>query len=647
MNIKLKHIALGTLMCVAFTNAQDQEISKANDTYNDYAFMDAIGSYEGLLKKGYTKEEIYKNLGNSHYMNAEYKSASNWYEKLFQIEGSQQYTDEMYRYAQSLKSLEDYSGSDQWMRKLEAIKSSDNRAAKFENNVNYLSEIDKASGRYQVKSLSINSKESDYAPSFLGDQLIFSTARDTGLTGNHIHKWNNKPFSNIYQASLSGNDQYVNASGFSKALNTKAHESSAVFTKDGKTVYFTRNNDTKGNFSRDKDGVSRLKLYRGTLQGDSWTNITELPFNSDNYSVAHPALSPSEDKLYFASDMAGTLGASDIFVVDINSNGGFGVPKNLGSIVNTESRETFPFVSEDNLLYFASDGHPGLGGLDVFATELTAKNGDYQVKNIGRPVNSKEDDFSFVINGTTKKGFFASNRDGGKGDDDIYAFTESEPLAFKCESALTGIVKNKENGTILPNATVRLLNQSGKQMATTVADAQGKFNMPLDCDISELTAIASMSKFEEGRELFTPEQQGSQVELLLTPIKVVVAPREELAKALSLRIIYFDFDKDFIRSSDARPELDRVVDFMNQHPTIKVAIESHTDSRGNDSYNQELSDRRANSTMDYIISKGISSQRLTAKGYGESQLTNSCSNGSACDETQHDLNRRSEFVIQQ
>ncbi len=644
MNIKLKHIALGALMCVTFTNAQEKQIKKASDTFNNYAFMDAIGSYESLVKKGYTEQQIYQNLGNANYLNAAYEAASDWYGKLHQLTDYQMSSNELYQYAQSLKSLERYAESDALMEQLEA----DGRGTKFTDARDYLAQIEKQSGRYEIKNLSVNSKESDYGPSFLAEQLIFVTARDTGLVQNNIHKWNNKSFSNIYKARLNSTDQYVEATSFSKELNTKAHESSMVFTKDGKTVYFTRNNDTKGDFTRDKSGVTRLKLYRAELENGSWSNTTVLPFNNDAYSVAHPALSPDEDLLYFASDMEGSLGASDIFVVDINADGSYGTPKNLGSSINTEGRETFPFVSEDNVLYFASDGHPGLGGLDVFATDLSIENDAYEIVNVGKPVNGKMDDFSYIINSTSQKGFFASNREGGVGDDDIYRFEQTKPLKFKCNSSLSGIVKNTENGSVLPNALVQLFDSDGKEIAQMLADSEGKFSLPFDCAQSELTAVATLDEFAEGRKIFVPTKEVMSITLQLEPEKRLVAAGEDVGKYLNLPMIYFNFDKSDIRS-DAQLELDKVVAFMNQYPDVKIEVGSHTDSRSTDAYNLSLSERRAQATRKYLIQMGVDGARILAKGYGETQLTNDCGNvieiAIECGEAQHELNRRSEFII--
>ena len=648
MNRLHKTITISALLLTcSLAIGQEKKVQKVTDNFNNYAYAEAIESYESLLKQGYTDQEIFKNLGNANYFNANYDEAAKWYGKLFDLENQEQDSQYLYRYAQSLKSIEEYTESDKWMKKLEIAKGNDLRAKKYATNDNYLETIKENSGRYNIKNLAINSSSSDFAPSLNGKQLVFSTARDSGLFTRRIHNWNNKSFLNLYSADISENGELSNTNKLNGLLNKKTHESSTAFTKDGNTMYFTRNNSKNGKFSRDNEGVSRLKIFRAKLIDGAWTNIEELPFNNDSYSVAHPALSADESKLYFASDMEGSLGASDIFVVDINTDGSFGSPKNLGPGVNTESRETFPFITESNILYFASDGHPGLGGLDIFATNLADTQSNTTI-NLGSPINTPEDDFSLIFNEETKTGYFASNRKDGKGDDDIYSFKETEELQFEFESTLDGIVKNLENGNILPNATVTIQNADGSILASATADEKGYFNIPFKSTSKELSTVITLDDFEVGGKSFTPNKDGVTIEFLLAPMANNVAVGEDVAKYLNMPMIYFDFDKSNIRA-DAQLELDKIVAFMNEYPEVKIEIGSHTDSRGNDSYNLSLSEKRAQATRNYIIDMGIDASRLSAKGYGETQLTNNCGNYienvNECSNKQHELNRRSEFII--
>ncbi|MBO0590025.1 PD40 domain-containing protein, partial [Cellulophaga sp. E16_2] len=324
MKLKLIHIVLCMVFIGFSVKSQEKQAVKAQSKFNSFDYADAIASYEDLIKEGYSSEEVYKNIGDANYMNAQYKEAANWYGKLFELQNKDIDPEYLYRYAQTLKSLKEYDSSDVWMEKFEEIKANDGRAEKFYNEKDYLSEIQDNSGRYAIKNLQINSKESDFSPAFYENELIFSSARDSGSVTKSIHLWNRKSFLNLYKTSITENDDFTTPTKLSKTVNKKAHESSPVFTKDGQTMYFTRNNFKNGSFSRDEEGVSRLKLYKAILKEGEWTDIIALPFNGDDYSTAHPTLSADESKLYFASDRSGTLGASDIFYVTINADGSYG-----------------------------------------------------------------------------------------------------------------------------------------------------------------------------------------------------------------------------------------------------------------------------------------------------------------------------------
>ncbi|MFS4494593.1 OmpA family protein [Maribacter sp. 2308TA10-17] len=644
MNKKLRYILCGSLMVCTLVTAQDKKTKKAKESFENYSYAPAIESYENLVDKGYSEEDIFKNLGDANYQNANYGEAANWYSKLFAMEGITLDTDYMYRYAQSLKSSKEYEASDVWMQKYQAAKQADVRAKKIADNPDYMKKIENNSGRYDVKTLSLNSMASDFAPAFKGEQLVFSTARDSGTVSRNIHTWNNKPFTNLYAASSSGNGDFGPATKLS-SLNKKTHETSAVFTKDGSTVYFTRNNSENGNFSRDKDGVSRLKIYRANLSNGEWTNIVELPFNGDDYSTAHPALSPDERKLYFASDMEGTIGASDIFVVDLNEDGSIGAPKNLGNVINTEARETFPFVSASNALYFASDGHPGLGGLDVFATKIEDMDNLYVV-NVGKSVNSEQDDFSFIINEETKKGYFASNRDGGVGSDDIYGFTETEEIDLTCNTMVEGMVKDKETGGPLAGAKVAIFNSANELVSETISGDDGSFSLEGDCRDGDYKLVASKDEYDNGDKMFAvvSANDTSGVEIALEKTIKRAPVGTDLVDFLSLKPVYFDLDKADIRP-DASATILKVIEYMNHFPDIKIQIQSHTDTKAGTRYNEKLSQRRADNTVAYLISNKMDESRVSAVGFGETKLANDCTDWAKCTPEKNEENRRSEFIV--
>jgi len=626
-------------------NGQTKKAKKAKVEFENYAYQNAIESYESLVDDGYTDEQIFKNLGNANYLNAKYSEAATWYSKLFMLEDSEINADYIYRYAQSLKSTGEYTAADSWMHKFEAVKEEDLRAEKFADQPNYLEEIGKMSGRYVIENLAINSSESDFAPSLNGKNLIFSTARDTGTASRNIHQWTDKSFLNLYKATPNTNGEYLSSDKLPKSMNKKTHESSTAFTKDGTTVYFTRNNSQNGKFSRDKDGVSRLKIYQATIKGENWTNIIELPFNSDNHSAAHPALNADETKLYFASDMEGTLGESDLFVVDINSDKSFGTPKNLGDRINTESRETFPYITGKNILYFASDGHQGLGGLDIFATNIDNLE-NLKIVNIGKPVNSEEDDFSFVINETTQKGFFASNREGGKGSDDIYALTENEPIDFSCSTKVSGIVKDEVTGKPLTNVKVSIFNSQSEIIAETVSADDGSFSMDGDCNEDNYKLIASKEDYNDGDKMFRTIGANDTVgvEVVLDKTVEQAPVGTNLISFLDLEPIYFDLDKDIIRP-DASKTMEKVIAYMKQFPGLKVQVQSHTDVKAGAGYNLDLSKRRAKNTVTYLIANGIEESRISGEGFGKNKLINGCTTRDGCPDERHQENRRSEFIV--
>jgi outer membrane protein OmpA-like peptidoglycan-associated protein len=637
-NIFILTILLINSLCL---NGQEGKTKRANANFENYAFMDAIASYEDLVDNGLSDEEIYKKLGDANYMNAKYDEASEWYGKLVKLDNINLDPDYYYRYAQTLKSLGNYEESDLWMEKFQNTAPDDLRLQRFEENKQYLEKIKANSGRYAVKNLALNSSKSDFSPSFYGEEgLVFSTARDSGKALKKIHKWNKEAFLNLYTTTIDKEGNIGELTKFSKNLNTKTHESSTAFTKDRNTIYFTRNNSNNGSFSRDDEGVSRLKIYRGKLIDGKWNNIEELPFNSDDYSVAHPSLSQDEKTLYFSSDMPGTLGLSDIFKVAINDDGSFGTPQNLGKSINTEGRETFPFIHND-ILYFVSDGHPGLGGLDIFGIDLKQLD-QTKVQNLGKPLNSEQDDFSFIIN-DAGLGYFASNRDDGVGSDDIYSFLETEALDFDCYSDITGIVKDKNTKALLPDATLNIKNEQGEVIANGISDANGAFSLKAKCNEDLLNIKGTKTNFNE-HELALTSINKNNIIILLEPNTSEAKAGEDLTIKLNLAPIYFDFDKSYIRK-DATVILSKVLNYMEQYPNAKIEVRSHTDSRANDSYNISLSQRRAKATYNYLVQKGVNTSRLSYKGFGETELTNECDNNTNCSSEKHQQNRRSEFIV--
>lgn len=614
--------------------AQGSKLNKADKKYDKYSYIDAIEIYEKVAEKGYKSVELFEKLGNAYYFNGELDKASKWYGELFAL--NQEVDSEYYfRYAQALKAERNYEKSNQYME-LFAQKTNDTRAKLFQENKNYLSDIDAVSGKYTMDKTDVNSEFFDYGPTFFGKQIVFTSSRSEGNQYSKIHEWTKQNFTDLFVASIDNNGKLGSVENFSKTVNTKYNESSPVFTKDGKTMYFTRNNYNDGKKRKSDDKVIMEKIYKAELVNGEWTNIKEVPFSNDNYKTAHPALSPDEKTMYFASDMPGSFGNSDLYKVSIDSNGKFGTPENLGPTINTEGRETFPFVDADNNLFFASDGHPGLGGLDIFEAKANGNSFEKPV-NVGKPLNSPMDDFSYVTN-KDGLGFFSSNRNGGSGFDDIYTFTV-------CTHTLSGLITDIDTKEILPNAKVILFDDKMNKISETISSDKGVYSFKIECN-KKYYVRASKEEYETTEKSFGPVTKTGESKLDIE-LKRNIFPVEvgtDLAKILDVSIIYFDLDKWNIRP-DAAEDLEKIIAVMNQYPNMTIDIRSHTDSRQTHKYNELLSDRRAKSTLEFMVKNGINRNRLTAKGYGETQLVNNCSNDVPCSEAEHQKNRRSEFIV--
>lgn len=619
--------------------AQKASVAAADKNYERFAYVDAIATYERIALKGYKDEKMFQKLGNAYYFNAEFGKAEKWYGELFDM-NKDQTGEYCYRYAQCLKSIGDYKKADKILELYTKKAGNDQRAKLFANDKDYLQDIKENSGRFNIENAGINSEFSDYGTSFFGDKLIFASSREVIGASKKVFTWTNQAFTNLYASKVNSEGKLEEPVLFDNKINSKFHESTPVFTKDGKTMYFTRNNFIDGKKGKNSERVTLLKIYKATLEDNEWKNVVELPFNSNDYSVAHPALSVDDKVLYFASNMPGTLGQSDLFKVRINNDGTYSTPENLGVAINTEGRETFPFISDDNQLYFSSDGRPGLGGLDVYVSKIDEASAFGKVENIGEPINGTQDDFAFFIDTKSRIGFFTSNRSGGKGYDDIYKFSE-----IRCSQVLTGVVSDLETNIAIPNAKVSLYDKNNQFIKGTVANTSGEYHFDVECG-KTYNIRAQKNHYEANEEsIAVPKVNGkTNLPIALNKEGCELTVGVDLAKCFGIKMIYFDLDKSNIRK-DAAIDLEKILDVMIQYPQIKIDIRSHTDSRQTVKYNESLSDRRAKSTRVWLISKGIDASRLTAKGYGESQLINKCADNVDCTEEEHQLNRRSEFIV--
>lgn len=637
-----KYIALLLLVVVPMgIIAQQRTLNKAEKNFKKQSYISAMMIYERLAEKGMGSEQLYERLGDANYFNANYVKAAQWYSKRYDLKGT--FPNEfLYRYGQSLKS----AGKDKQAQEIVAQYALENPGQLRSKNLNQnlaQQSIKKGSDVFTIKNININSKYSDYSSAMKGDTLIFASARPR-TTGNQIYARTGQPFTNLYYSIKQRDGNYSTPDLYSKTSFSIFHEASPVLTTDGNTMYYTQNEVKQNRQKRAIDGL--YKIYKAVKQNGKWKSLgVQDIFAKDSARVAHAALSPDEKTLYFTSDAQGSFGQSDIFKVTVNEDGSYTSPENLGNTINTEGRESYPFVTKDNILLFASDGHPGQGGLDIFALDLSQQ-GALPV-HLSAPVNSPFDDFGLQWDRITNKGVFTSNRAKGQGDDDLYAFTNNNTFfEFDYNATMTGKVLNKANNNPIPNAIVVLYNDNGKELARTTANESGEFVFEKVQSNATYRTQATLSNYINNETATTPTlyERNLSTTIFLDQDQYKIEKGLDLATALSLRNIYFDLDEWNIRK-ETRIELEKIITVLEDNPSIKIEIGSHTDSRQSKQYNQQLSQKRAQSTLNYLVKRGINKKRLTVKGYGESQLVNQCADGIECSEQEHQQNRRSSFII--
>ena len=683
---------------IQFITAQEQDLQRAKRFFERTFYSEAIPMYEKIIQ-GNRSIEVVKNLADCYYYTNDYENAQIQYRFLMSRFKTGLEEEYFFRYSQTLKATGNYEESNAVIREY-LISTNDNEAlTNFEKENKNLENVTAIGNRFEIKNLALNTVNSEFGAVKQVQNLVFSGVKKKAGLFDKTYKWNNELYLDLLTIRIenrNSSDSIVNY--FSDELNTSLHEANAVFTKDGKTVYFTRNNYKKGKRVKNTNKISNLQIFKAELINNKWTSVVSLPFNSDDYSTEHPALSNDEKTLYFASDMPSTLGSFDIFSVSIN-DGNYGTPKNLGSKINTFKKEQFPFVSKDNKLYFSSNGHAGYGSLDVFVSEIE-NNSFSKPLNIGLPVNSGFDDFTFTIDSESKEGYFSSNRLGGKGNDDIYELKETKPLIIEdCAQLIAGIITDVDTKMPLENALVSLQNSDKIEIQKVFTTLDGKFSFAVACEIGYSVLASKMDYTKDSRSFKINKERNKsndasmslksasmikkegeiaiqkkkneemalleidkkdkqiaaqkEIEIALVKKKEkmdnIIANEKDVIKDKDRLIIktdpiYFDYNLWYIRK-ESKSILNRVIEIMKKYPDMVVEIGSHTDNRGNDTYNRNLSTHRAEATREYFINQGIVEKRIIAKGYGETVQIIKCEPSELCSEEQHELNRRSEFVI--
>lgn len=619
--MKNLYIALSLLAFSLSIVAQNKDTKDADKLFSRYEYVKALKEYQKLVDDGKADGYVYKQIADANYNMFNTTEAIANYAKATE---SNQDAETYYRYAQMLKVNGTYEEANIQMAKFAKMSPNDMRTKEFKQNPNYVPKLMGKTPSYTIQKLDINSDKSEFGAVLYDETLYFTSAKNDSKKS---YGWNNEPYLDVYKSIRAESGTFSEAIPINQ-LNSKFHDGPVTITSDGNTMYFSSDSFREKVYEKDKTNNLRLgknNLYKATKTGDVWSNIVSLPFNSSTYSTSNPSISRDGKTLYFSSNMPGSIGGIDVWKVAVDANGDFGTPENLGSKINTEGNESFPFISDDNkTLFFASSGKQGLGGLDVYQIDLS--NGSEAV-NIGKPVNTEKDDFGFTFNKAKNIGFLSSNRDG---NDDIFSAT---PI---CTVEVLTIVTNAKTGAFLDSAKVSILDDKNNVIATETSNAQGEVTYKVECD-KDYKIQASKDGFE-GNSFAVAKSKGPEAKVAapLQPIEVIITPTE-----IILNPIYFEFNKSNITQQGAF-ELDKLVQVMKENDKLVVFAKSHTDKRGNDNYNLDLSERRAQSTVQYIISKGIDATRITGKGFGETEPKIACDK---CTEEEHAQNRRSEFLI--
>ena len=455
-------ILLAVFLIPVSSKGQTIKEHRADEWYKNYAYSKAVEVYEGMYNEQPSNAKYVQRLAYCYYKMLDYKKALKYYALL--VQSKTFVPEDYYDYAQLLRIDGNIVDSKIWLDKYIQLAPDDLRAKKQYSQLNDLINFRNDFNKIEVHEVSGNTRFSDICPIFFQDRLVYSSAKDSFSMVRNKFLWDDQPFLNMFETKPNPKNDFADSEELSSKLSSRVHEGPACFSSDYNTIYFTRNSNVGGRGQKTPSGVNNLKIFISTFNGKNWTDPQGFQYNSNTYSVGHPALSPDNKTLFFVSDMPGGFGETDIYKSEM-VNGRWSSPINLGATINTEGKEMFPFVDKNGILFFSSDGRLGIAGLDIFSAKED-ENGKYEVSNLGSPLNSKYDDFGFIINSDSLTGYFTSNRPGGAGSDDIYSFYVSAiNLAVKCMR-----IDNKE---ILPGTKVYLFSENGQVITSSVSDQKG------------------------------------------------------------------------------------------------------------------------------------------------------------------------------
>ncbi|WNB17392.1 OmpA family protein [Marivirga arenosa] len=613
---------------------------KAEKKFEKGEYNSAIDLYQSAIRKNENAAQALFYTAEAYRLSNRLEIAAPYYEAA--IDSGYQEDEVYYNYALSLKANSNYKKAKEVLESYLPNANNDEfkKLADFQlNNLYNIDEILEDQTFYTVKNLQeINTPAAEYAPFFNDDKLYFTSTRDED---SKVYKATGDNFSDIYQVKSRGaNVDTTTIEKLPPIINwPDANEGSIAIGPRGRTMIFARGNTGK------RKGQNDVNLYITRYRSGQWSEPELMRINDPNAWNSTPAFSEDGRTLYFSSTREGGFGGVDLYSATVNSRGQWGNVRNLGDRINTPGDEMFPSTSQDGKLYFSSNGHPGLGKLDIFVAER--KGGKITISHLGKPMNSNKDDFG-VFMYSPDRGFFSSDRPGGEGRDDIYTWKNEDPNLKIVNYFLAGVSTTRnqnDDEVILPGTSVRLFSSDSVLLGEIMTGQDGKFNFRVS-EEENYFIIAEKENYFTTRKTFSTigkTLDKSKLDALITN-KVfeteILLEEIILDKAFELENIYYDFDSANIRA-DAAKELDRLVTILEDNPPIKIELSSHTDARGEAAYNQDLSRRRAESAVAYIISQGIDPSRIKARGYGESQLIIQ----DAQTEEEHETNRRTEFKV--
>ena len=614
-------IKFGLLFIVSFTFAQENSSKKADQLFESYQYVGAIEAYLKLANNKDVESHVFQNLADSYYHIFNTTEAVKWYEKAIQKNPN---AETYYRYVMSLKSIGNYAESNKQMDNFAKLFPNDSRVKEYKKNPNYISDLTNKKELFGIEKIAFaTDKESDFGAILTNDNTLYFVST---RKASKIDKWSNQPYLDIFKSTRNENGTFAEVETV-KELNTIFHDGPVAISEDGNTMFFARDGHSSKLYEKDKKNnvkIGQLGIYKAVKINGKWELKESLPINSISYSVSHPSLSKDGKTLYFSSNMPGGFGETDIWKMDILEDG-YGKPENLGTNINSAGREAFPYITEDEVLYFASNGKQGFGGLDIFKIDLKETN---EPINLGKPVNTEKDDFSFSFNSKYNVGYFSSNRTG---NDIIY---QAVPV---CSTNVNIVVKDKKTGKLIENASVVILDDKNNSIITKTTDFSGSTNHEIECNTTYLLQVSVFNYEKATASIEKTTKNQIEVIILLEPNQVIITDKEVL-----LGNVYFEFNKSNITATGAE-ELNKLVKIMLENPSMKIFVKSHTDTKGSSNYNLILSEQRAQSTVQYLLSRGISKDRISGKGFGSTEPKIACKK---CTEEEDAINRRSEFIIE-